>query len=112
MQGPVTWTYHAIKRQLDKNKPQPVEEYHISASKHRSCSHQPAPETTAKCQICVAEKSAARRYRWKLLLLLLPGFFVSSLDLTVVATALPAIASHFSTPAFPAIIAIDQPLTA
>jgi hypothetical protein len=48
-----------------------------------------------KCEICAAEKSAARRYRWKLLLLLLPGFFVASLDLTIVATALPFIASHF-----------------
>ncbi|RMZ86873.1 hypothetical protein DV736_g5900, partial [Chaetothyriales sp. CBS 134916] len=48
------------------------------------------PEATGQ-----QEKSAARKYRWKLLLLLLPGFFLSSLDVTIVATALPFIASHF-----------------
>ncbi|KPI45540.1 putative MFS-type transporter YusP [Cyphellophora attinorum] len=98
MQGPVTWTYHAIKRQLNKDKSEPIEQREKSTHKGRSCSHRSATEatTTSKCEICIAEKSAARKYRWKLLLLLLPGFFVSSLDLTVVATALPAIASHFN----------------
>jgi hypothetical protein len=52
-----------------------------------------------KCEICAAEKRAARKYRWKLLPLLLPGFFLASLDLTIVATALPFIASHFGTSA-------------
>ncbi|KAH6857332.1 major facilitator superfamily domain-containing protein [Alternaria rosae] len=33
--------------------------------------------------------------RWKFLLLLLPGFYTASMDLTVVATAQPFIASHF-----------------
>ncbi|EXJ90497.1 hypothetical protein A1O1_03600 [Capronia coronata CBS 617.96] len=47
------------------------------------------------CPKCAQEKSAARKYRWKLLFCLVPAFFVSSLDLTIVATALPRIASHF-----------------
>ncbi|EXJ80954.1 hypothetical protein A1O3_07242 [Capronia epimyces CBS 606.96] len=47
------------------------------------------------CPQCAQEKRAARKYRWKLLFCLLPAFFVSSLDLTIVATALPEIASHF-----------------
>lgn len=41
------------------------------------------------------EKSATRKYRYKILFALLPPFFIASLDLTVVATALPFIASHF-----------------
>lgn len=49
----------------------------------------------AKCVQCKEEKSAARKYRWKLLFCLLPAFFDASLDLTIVATALPQIASHF-----------------
>lgn len=48
-----------------------------------------------KCPQCAAEKRAARKYRWKLLFCLLPAFFVASLDLTIIATALPEIASHF-----------------
>lgn len=42
-----------------------------------------------------AEKKAARKYMWKLVLCLWLPFFLSSIDVTVVATALPFIASHF-----------------
>jgi hypothetical protein len=42
------------------------------------------------------ETWAAHGRRWKFLLLLLPGFYTASMDLTVVATAQPFIASHFS----------------
>jgi hypothetical protein len=62
--------------------------------KEKQCQHV-KESPNGKCEICAVEKSAARKYRWKLLLLLLPGFFVASLDLTIVATALPFIASHF-----------------
>jgi hypothetical protein len=41
------------------------------------------------------ETWAAHGRRWKFLLLLLPGFYTASMDLTVVATAQPFIASHF-----------------
>ncbi|KAF1828165.1 MFS general substrate transporter [Decorospora gaudefroyi] len=41
------------------------------------------------------EKWAAHGRRWKFLLLLLPGFYTASMDLTIVATAQPFIASHF-----------------
>lgn len=54
------------------------------------------PKKKQKCPVCVKEKSAARRYRWKIIFCLLPAFLDSSLDLTVIATALPRIASHFS----------------
>ncbi|KIW95598.1 uncharacterized protein Z519_04183 [Cladophialophora bantiana CBS 173.52] len=52
-------------------------------------------EKTKPCPQCGQEKSKARKYRWKLLFCLLPAFFVACLDLTIVATALPQIASHF-----------------
>ena len=69
-------------------------------TKASTCPHQrdPAAKSSQKCKRCAAEKSAARKYRWKLLLLLLPGFFLSSLDITIVATALPFVASHFGMP--------------
>ncbi|EXJ66791.1 uncharacterized protein A1O5_09986 [Cladophialophora psammophila CBS 110553] len=51
---------------------------------------------TKACPECAQEKSKARKYRWKLLFCLLPAFFVACLDLTIVATALPQIASHFN----------------
>ncbi|KAH0845080.1 putative MFS multidrug transporter [Fonsecaea pedrosoi] len=53
------------------------------------------PKKKRPCPQCAQEKSKARKYRWKLLFCLLPAFFVASLDLTIVATALPQIASHF-----------------
>ncbi|OCT51446.1 Major Facilitator Superfamily protein [Cladophialophora carrionii] len=55
----------------------------------------PKAPTAQPCPQCAQEKSKARKYRWKLLLSLTPAFFVASLDLTIVATALPQIASHF-----------------
>ena len=51
---------------------------------------------TKPCPQCRKEKSRTRKYRWKLLLCLTPAFFVASLDLTIVATALPTVASHFN----------------
>jgi hypothetical protein len=47
------------------------------------------------CAICKQQKHNARVYRWKLVLGLAMPFWLTSLDLTVVATALPFIASHF-----------------
>lgn len=48
-----------------------------------------------KCETCTSEKSRARKYRWKILFCLMPSFFLASLDLTIVATALPFMASYF-----------------
>ena len=68
-----------------------------TAKNNSTCPHSrdPAAQASHKCELCAAEKAAARKYRWKLLLLLMPGFTLSSLDLTIVATALPFVASHF-----------------
>lgn len=50
---------------------------------------------TQPCAICKQQKHDARVYRWKLILGLAMPFWLTSVDLTVVATALPFIASHF-----------------
>ncbi|KAG8530659.1 uncharacterized protein KY384_004014 [Bacidia gigantensis] len=43
-----------------------------------------------------AAKSASRTYRWKLIAGLFLPYFLASTDVTIIATALPFIASHFS----------------
>ncbi|KAI9756895.1 MAG: hypothetical protein M4579_003649 [Chaenotheca gracillima] len=48
------------------------------------------------CQICKADKRRATKYRWKLIAGLFFPYLIASLDLTITATALPFIASHFN----------------
>lgn len=94
------WTYRTIKKQIQKNRQAPEAEKSSEppTQPKEICPHRPASAADQpKCEVCVAEKRAARKYRYKLLFLLLPGFFTSSMDLTIVATALPFIASHFGT---------------
>ncbi|PGH19189.1 hypothetical protein AJ80_04160 [Polytolypa hystricis UAMH7299] len=50
----------------------------------------------AHCPKCKKEKHDARVYRWKLIVGLLLPYFLASVDVTIVATALPFIASHFN----------------
>ena len=88
------------RQQQQQNDPQQTQSKQKPEAKSngKACPHRTAAEAaqaSQKCLPCASEKSAARKYRWKLLLLLLPGFFLASLDLTIVATALPFIASHF-----------------
>jgi hypothetical protein len=49
------------------------------------------------CPECIAEKKQGQKYRWKLILSLLIPNMMASMDLTITASALPIIASHFST---------------
>jgi len=67
-----------------------------------------------ECELCKSEKHRARIYRWKLIFGLLFPYMLSSLDLTVVATALPFIASHFSrepsSERHDTVLKIDNPL--
>jgi hypothetical protein len=68
-----------------------------------------APSTTTKdtvvndeiCTICKQEKHEATVYRWKLIGGLLLPYTLASLDLTIVASSLPFIASYFSEPLSP-----------
>jgi hypothetical protein len=48
-----------------------------------------------QCSICRAEQRRATIYRWKVLVSLLVPNIMASMDLTIIATALPTIASHF-----------------
>ncbi|KAE8327358.1 major facilitator superfamily domain-containing protein [Aspergillus sergii] len=54
------------------------------------------PKSDEKCQVCKKQKHDARVYRWKLIAGLCLPFILATLDLTIVATALPSIASHFN----------------
>jgi hypothetical protein len=54
------------------------------------------------CRVCEEEKKAARRYRWKLIAGLALPFAVQGLDSTIIAGALPFIASDFSKSPFSA----------
>ncbi|KAI1139500.1 MFS general substrate transporter [Hypoxylon sp. FL0543] len=47
------------------------------------------------CTQCKAEASAAAKYRWKLVLCLIPPYALQALDITIVASALPWIALDF-----------------
>lgn len=47
------------------------------------------------CPECTAAKKRAKIYRWKVILSLLIPNIMASMDLTIIATALPTIASHF-----------------
>lgn len=53
-------------------------------------------QASGPCELCKKEKHNARVYRWKLIAGLLLPYFLASVDLTIVAAALPFIASHFS----------------
>jgi hypothetical protein len=48
-----------------------------------------------QCPQCRAEEKRATIYRWKVLVSLLVPNIMASMDLTIIATALPTIASHF-----------------
>jgi hypothetical protein len=64
-----------------------------------SSEHQQIPDEkrgSKHCPECIAEKKQARIYRWKLILSLLIPNVMASMDLTITASALPIIASHFS----------------
>jgi hypothetical protein len=89
----IIYLYRKYKARKQQQEPAKKTEKKVPGCPHRAGAASAPP--LQKCTVCAAEKSRARKYRWKLLLLLLPGFFLASLDLTIIATALPFIASHF-----------------
>ncbi|THC93928.1 hypothetical protein EYZ11_006610 [Aspergillus tanneri] len=54
------------------------------------------PQSGEKCQVCKEERRRERVYSWKLIGGLCLPFTLATLDLTIVATAVPSIASHFN----------------
>ncbi|RLL94388.1 hypothetical protein CFD26_100044 [Aspergillus turcosus] len=57
---------------------------------------QSAPEDDGPCHLCQQQRRHDRIYRWKLICGLTLPYILSTLDLTIVATAVPTIASHFN----------------
>ncbi|KAH7377465.1 major facilitator superfamily domain-containing protein [Cadophora sp. MPI-SDFR-AT-0126] len=55
-----------------------------------------ASSSPGECTECAAERRVTYLKSWGFILGLLPAYFVASLELTIVATALPEIASHFN----------------
>ena len=100
--------YRSIRNQIGKSKgtsqttakqqkkPKCVHLNRVAGSNVENADTLVAAAQVQRCEICVREKRAARKYRWKMLFCLLPAFVVSTMDLTIIATALPFIASHFS----------------
>jgi hypothetical protein len=63
-----------------------------------STSPGPQPQqSSSHCPQCKADKKQAKIYRWKVIISLLIPNVMASMDLTIIATALPTIASHFCT---------------
>ncbi|KAH8700591.1 putative MFS multidrug transporter [Talaromyces proteolyticus] len=103
--------FRLIKKQYDK-KYKPLAAPEAQNPPKKACSHQPlasaspspdpsAPvkETVTKddgCPTCKQEKHDARVYRWKLIGGLLLPYTLASLDLTIVASSVSYIASHFN----------------
>ncbi|KMK57252.1 MFS multidrug transporter [Aspergillus fumigatus Z5] len=69
----------------------------------------PGPEGDSKCHLCQQQCRHDRIYRWKLICGLTLPYILSTLDLTIVATAVPSIASHFR--AFPPHIVLTPTFT-
>lgn len=55
-------------------------------------------DDTSPCEECQETKRAARIYRWRVISGLFVPFLIQSLDVTIIAGALPFIASDFSKP--------------
>lgn len=71
----------------------------VLSEKDPSVEHQQIPDDQRgpkHCPECIKEEKFATKYRWKLIISLLIPNMMASMDLTIVATALPTIASHFS----------------
>lgn len=86
----------AAQGQTHTETPQTATTEADSATSVSKPSHTKSSTRKKPCSECTQDSKRATKYRWKLLILLLPAFFVASLDLTIIATALPEIASHFN----------------
>ncbi|KJK74256.1 hypothetical protein H634G_10402 [Metarhizium anisopliae BRIP 53293] len=63
----------------------------------KSCRHRHGSEPdSSPCMECKAEKSRATKYRWKIILGLISPYALQALDATIIASALPWIASDFN----------------
>lgn len=66
-------------------------------------------DTSSPCTECKEAKRAARIYRWRIISGLFVPFLVQSLDVTIIAGALPFIASDFSKRPLPSPLSSNKP---
>ncbi len=94
----VTSTEHRAGLEIDINEP-PSEQGGIAKQDGQTSDKLLIPQgiqtSNALCEVCKEEKRAARRYRWLLIAGLFFPFMVQALDATIIAGALPFIASDF-----------------
>ncbi|KAM5355610.1 hypothetical protein ACJ41O_002256 [Fusarium nematophilum] len=64
------------------------------ATKHAPCLHRDVP-SNEPCLACKQDEKAATKYRWKIIIGLVSPFALQALDSTIIASALPWIASDF-----------------
>ncbi|KAI7920353.1 hypothetical protein M0657_003234 [Pyricularia oryzae] len=81
---------------LQQSSPAPVAVTASDAEPERHSTPQSSQIKDSKCEACVEEKRAARKYRLKLVLGLIFPFALQALDVTIVASALPWIAKDFN----------------
>ncbi|KAI6267173.1 hypothetical protein MCOR27_010703 [Pyricularia oryzae] len=81
---------------LQQSSPAPVAVTASDAEPERHPTPQSSQIKDSKCEACVEEKRAARKYRLKLVLGLIFPFALQALDVTIVASALPWIAKDFN----------------
>ncbi|KAF4462537.1 multidrug transporter [Fusarium albosuccineum] len=91
----------AIKAQRSRRHahvaaPIELQEQRPDTTKQPQCQHRDESESSAgPCPTCASGKSAARKYRWKIILGLFFPFALQALDATIIASALPWIAGDF-----------------
>ena len=91
-------------QQCEHNRPGPPSSDNVkgtAAHGKNAFDKQPAPQRDGEtqagpCEICRKEQLAARSYRIKLIIGLFVPFALQALDVTIIASALPWIASDFS----------------
>lgn len=105
------WSSRGGNGPVEKLPEKPSCRHQITTANSRNTTAAVAPfkeYDSGLCTICKQEQHDARVYRFKLLGGLILPYILASLDLTIVATSLPFIASYFSTLHFLTRLVIDQ----
>ncbi|KAI1873814.1 uncharacterized protein JN550_003083 [Neoarthrinium moseri] len=95
-------TYRYFRRKYGPQEPRTEETTQTPKKISPPCHHRSQGEhnewpstDNEECLQCKAEQRALRKYRWKIILALILPYCLQSLDITIVASALPWIASDF-----------------
>ena len=91
----VSKPYELCVHQRDIIQAQSLELSELSSAPHEKVQDEAKEIANGPCVLCKDEKRAATKYRWKLVAGLCLPFAIQALDTTIVAGALPFIASDF-----------------